>query len=356
MTASIVGIGTWLPETVRTNDAWPASFLSRAHARAERTFNDIPEPEDPLAATILARDLAAEASDPFLGTVERRVADASMSAPEAEAIAALRALEDAKISGSDVDIVLSQSIVPDHFIPTAPSVAHRVGAHRARAIGVDTACSSSVAQLDVARAYIESKLAKVVLLVQSHLLLRVMPLEHPATPGLGDAASAMVIAEGPGLALRATFVHTHGEFYDAVSWVRSMEPLQDPPWWKTGDDYRLGSREPKGAKALMRDTVAFGARTISEAAALAGVDIRQATVLASVQPRGFIPGAIAERAGMARERAVTTYERIAHVGACGPVFNLEAARRRGLLQRDAWAAMYGQGAGFTRTAAILQAT
>jgi 3-oxoacyl-[acyl-carrier-protein] synthase III len=151
-------------------------------------------------------------------------------------------------------------------------------------------------------------------------------------------------------------VRTHGEFYKSVTWVRGMDPLADPPWWKAGDDYRLGSHEPAGAKALMRDTVAFGAMTVTEAARAAGIGPERVSALASVQPRGFIPGAIAERAGIPRERAVTTYDRIAHVGACGPVFNLFEARRRGLLPSGSWAALYGQGAGFTRTAAIVQAT
>jgi 3-oxoacyl-[acyl-carrier-protein] synthase-3 len=356
MNVSIVGIGTWLPTKIRTNDAWPASFGTGSHARGDRTFNDIPPPEDPVAAAILARDLATEATDPFLGAVERRVAEPTARADEVEAIAALAALAEASIAPSDVDVVLSQSIVADRNVPTAPEVAHRIGAHRARALGVDTACASSVAQLEVARAYVASGLAKVVLLVHSHLLLRAMPFEHPATPGLGDAASAMVVAQGPGLALRATFTQSHGEFSNGVDWVRGSPDEANPHWWKAGGDFRLGSHAPKVTKALMRDTVAFGARTVGEAAAAAGIDVGRIAALASVQPRGFLPGAIAERAGIARERAVTTYRRIAHVGACGPVFNLAEARSIGLVKRGAWVALYGQGAGFTRSAAILEAT
>jgi 3-oxoacyl-[acyl-carrier-protein] synthase III len=73
-----------------------------------------------------------------------------------------------------------------------------------------------------------------------------------------------------------------------------------------------------------------------------------------VQPRGFIPGAIAEHLGLPRERAVTTYSHIAHVGACGPVFNLERAREEGRLEKGSLSALYAQGAGFTRAAAILE--
>jgi len=63
------------------------------------------------------------------------------------------------------------------------------------------------------------------------------------------------------------------------------------------------------------------------------------------QPRGFIPHAIAERLGLPRSCAVTTYEDIAHLGACGPVFNLARARSLGRTPRGALIGMYGQGAG-----------
>jgi len=368
MNASIVGIGTWLPETVRTNDAWPRSFVERNHARGarcaagsppmvgDRTFNDIPPSKDPVAAALVERHLAAEAGDPFLGSVRRHVADPSMSAAEAEARAALAALEDANIEPRDVDLVLSYSTVPDRVMAAAPAVAHRIGAYRTRAFGIDAACASALPQLEMAHAYVESGLAKVVLLVQSHLVLRLMPLEHPATPGLGDAATAMVISCGTGLTVRGHFARSMGEFTNAVSWVRGTSEEEDLPWWKAGGDFRMGSRAPAQAKALMRDTVTYGSETLREAASAAGVDIERIDVLASVQPRGFLPGVIAERAGMASDRAVTTYEHIAHVGVCGPIFNLAAARAQGRVGRNALVALYGQGAGFTRAAAILEQT
>jgi 3-oxoacyl-[acyl-carrier-protein] synthase-3 len=357
VSAAIVGLGTWLPEHTRGNDAWPASFAAREHTGGDRTFNDIPLAEDPQAAAIIARDLALEAQDPFLGATLRRVAEDAISAAEAEANAAQAALADAGLSGADVDVLMSNSIVPDRLMPaTAAAVADRIGASRALALGIDAACASGVAQLDVARAYVESGMAKVVLLTQSHLLLRVFPLLHPACPGLGDGASAMVVARGRGLALRATFAITHGEHARAVTFVRGQDDASDPPWWKAGGDFRLGSRAPELAKLLMRDTVSFGAATIREVAERAGADVERIAALASVQPRGFLPGAIAERLGLARERAITTYGEIAHVGACGPVFNLERARKLGLLAPGALLAMYAQGSGFTRAAALLEVT
>jgi 3-oxoacyl-[acyl-carrier-protein] synthase III len=93
---------------------------------------------------------------------------------------------------------------------------------------------------------------------------------------------------------------------------------------------------------------------VREAAERANVDLERIAVIASVQPRGFIPGAIAERLGLPRGRAITTYSEIAHVGACGPVFNLQRARARNLLPPGTMAALYAQGAGFTRAAVVLE--
>lgn len=356
MTIAIVGVGTWLPEAIRTNDAWPPTFAANALGKGDRTFNDIPPSEDREAAAIVARDLEAETRDPFLGAKLRHVADDSVTAAEAEASAGLAALRDAGLAPSGVDLVLSNSIVPDRLMPsTAAAVAHRIGATRALALGVDAACASSVAQLDVARAYIAAGLANTVLLVQSHLLLRAIPMGHPASPGLGDGASAMVVTRGTGLTIRSTFALTHGDHAIAVTWVRGQDDTTDAPWWKAGGDYRLGSRAPDRAKILMRETVSFGAATIRTAAERASINVAELGVVASVQPRGFIPPAIAERLGLPRASAVTTYDRVAHLGACGPVFNLARARALGRAPRGTFLAMYGQGAGFTRAAAILEA-
>jgi 3-oxoacyl-[acyl-carrier-protein] synthase-3 len=355
MSVAIVGIGTWLPEKVRRNQDWPAGFAERRHD-GDRTFNDIPTSEDPIAAAILERDLALEATDPFLGAVERRVAEDSVSAHQAETWAARAALDDAGIDGADVDVLVSYAIVPDQVGPSGANwVAHALGARRAVAYGVDVACAAAVTQLDLARAYLESGSANVVLLTQSHLLLRATPMMHPASPGLGDVATAMVVTrEERGLQLRSTFQVTHGQYAPAVLWMRGHTPVENTPWFAAGGPFILGSGAPAMTKELMRETVAFGAATVREATARAAVDVERLALLASVQPRGFVPGAIAERLGLPRERAVTSYAEIAHVGACGPVFNLARARSLGRIPPCSLIALYAQGAGFTRAAAILE--
>ncbi|MFO0692280.1 MAG: 3-oxoacyl-[acyl-carrier-protein] synthase III C-terminal domain-containing protein [Polyangiales bacterium] len=353
--ASLLGFGVVYPETVRTNDAWPSEFgRSTSAGGGDRTFNDIAPPIDLEAARITAKHLAAEAVDPFLGVERRNVSLPGETAWDAEAAAARLAMADAGVGPSDIDVVITYSVVPDRVQPTGPKIAHLLGIEGALAFGIDIACASPIVQLELAQALLASGAAKTVLLTQSHLMTRAFPMLHPAAPGIGDAATAMVLGTRERWPLLGVHCVSHGDVYDAVTWIRSDDPAAETPWWKAGGDYRLGSRNVAQTKALMRDTVAYGARTLRELSAKVGIDPERIGLLASVQPRGFIPHAITEYVGLGWDAAVTTYRERAHLGGCGPLANLEEARRQGRLRPGAMVALYGQGAGFTRGAALFR--
>jgi 3-oxoacyl-[acyl-carrier-protein] synthase-3 len=105
---------------------------------------------------------------------------------------------------------------------------------------------------------------------------------------------------------------------------------------------------------MMKDTVKMGALTIREACERAALAPRALDVIAAPHPRRWIPGAIAETLGLASARAPHTYEQTAHVGGCGAVANLLEARRRGLLEKGSLVALYAQGQGMTRGAALVR--
>lgn len=354
MRAAIAGLGVYYPERVRTNAAWPADFGKAARITGDRLFNDIPRSPDP-ALRLTDAYLAAEAGDPFLGVRERRVAPDGMSAADAELIAAQRALADAGTSPQSVDVVISYAAVPDRITPpSACDVASRLGAPRAVAYGVDAACATALVQIQLARALVESGQASTVLLTQSHLLLRTFPMLHPAAPGLGDAATAIVVRSEGRFPILATLGRTHGEFSPAVTWVRGDSDAHDAPWWQAGGPLRVGSRDRAQAKLLQRDTVAYGVRTLRELVHAAHVDLERIGVLATVEPRGWVPLAIAEVLGLAPASVASVYETRGHLGACGPIANLNHAYASGKAESARFVALYAQGAGFTRVAVLLE--
>jgi 3-oxoacyl-[acyl-carrier-protein] synthase-3 len=352
MNVHILGLGEYHPEHDVGNDAWPPEFQSRARARGDRTLIDIPHAQDQ-AGRITAEYVAREANDPFLGATRRRIAPPELTSVEAEIIAARAALADAELDGSQVDFVLSYAIVQEHLSPSnANAVAHAIGAHDAFALGVDTGCSSAVTQIQLAHALIASGQARNVLLTQSHLLNRAMARMHPASPGLGDCATAWVMGTRPRYRVLAVHTRTHGEFFDAVCWTRGRPGEQDH-WWKGGEDFYIGSRRPEGTKYLMQETVAFGARTVLEAVRKAAVDVERIDALVSVQPRSWVPVAIARCLGVSPDKAVCSYDDYAHLGACGPIVNLIRARARQRFATGGLVAMYAQGSGFSRGAVVL---
>ena len=367
------GLGLYKPPQVMTNDAWSTSFVQRHRAtrRGDEVAHDRTFAEFELAAAgeadargaslemhcaeVTRRHVLEERHDPFLGATERRVASDASTATEAAIEAARAALMDAGIEGSDVDLVLSSDIIPDYVSPSsANAVAHAVGASNPLAMGIDAACASALAQLELAASMIRSGRAEVALLTQTHLLLRAFPHEHPAAPGLGDAATAWVVSARPiGARLVDIAGESHGEHVRSVSIVSPDEEGVDVPWYCRGGASRVGSLEPEGAHALMRDTVLFATRTMHEACERADVRPDELSAFVSVQPRPWIPHAIAEclgRPGIAHE----SFAQIAHVGACGPAANWIHARESGGLGSGRYLGVYAQGAGFVRMGAVFE--
>jgi 3-oxoacyl-[acyl-carrier-protein] synthase III len=352
MHARIAGLGQWLPETVRTNAAWPPNFAEIARTSERRELIDIENRPTCRADEITLQYMASEADDPFLGATLRRAADPTVTAPEAEAAAATAALAEAQLRPSDVDVIMSWALVPERISPpSAPKVAHLIGATRAYAVGIDAACASTVAQIEFAAALIESGRAKNVLLTQSHLLTRLFRLIHPASPTVGDAATAVVVSASGEPSILRTLAVSDGQFYDAITWCRGS--TKDPPWWQAGSGYYMGSRDIAGAHELVRSTVRLASQTIAELAELNGMSVSDFDVLASVQPRRWIPAAIVEALG-GRMLAPHTFDQLGHLGGCGVVTNLMAARSNGQLAPGSHAVLYAQGGGFTRAATLVR--
>jgi 3-oxoacyl-[acyl-carrier-protein] synthase-3 len=350
MKARILGLGQWFPETIRSNDAWPASFATLSLASSDRELLDV-VPDRATADDLIAlRHFQLEARDPFLGTKRRRVADSTDTAPQAEAQAARRALDDAGLRAEEVDTLLSWAAVPERITPcSAPKVAHLLGAQRCLAFGIESACASVIMQLQVAAALIESGRARKVLLTQSHLITESFSMLRPASPNIGDAATAMVLGpdERPGVVEIAG--QTHGEYYDSVTWRRGKA---DPSWWKAGPATYLGTLNPTQAHDLVLSSVRIAAQTVRELMTQARLTVSDIDLLCSVQPRRWLPEAIVEALGCSAP-APQTFEEYAHLGGCGVVVNLIRGRELGLLGPGKKVVLYAQGAGFTRSAALV---
>lgn len=346
----ITGLGMWLPETT-IQSSLADEIRNSTHTDGSDPLLDI-DLGSALDATILRELVERERLDPARGTHERRVALTETNAVAAAA-AVRAALADAKVQPEDVSHVLSWALVPDDIGPHAPRVAQHAGIQRAAALDVDAACASIVVQLQLATALIDAGHAKVVVLTQSHLLSRAVPSVARVRHFLGDAATAVVVSKDANVRPTAFAIESEGRDADAVLWCRADGGQQ--PWFSTGAPFVPGTRDRVRAQELVARTLMTGAQCVRRARELAELKRDdEIGVLATLQPRAWVPEGIARSLGLPAGRAPSTFAQYAHLGGCSVVANLLAARERGLLSRGTNVALFAQGAGFTTAAAILE--
>lgn len=354
--AGILGFASWFPETIRRNNEWPQTFIdnftSRGVSEDLNTFVNL-RVEDTDNAMVI-RYLQAEMGDPFFGTKHRRIAPDTMTSVEAETLAANAVLKKTGIKGGDISVVMAYSSLPDRIMPSsANAVAANVGATQAHCIGIDTACASTLSQIILAQSLIESGQAKYVLLVQSHVVLRGWPILHPASPNVGDSATAMVMGPSDKHTIAGSYAVSHGEHYETVTYTRGKK--EDVAWWLPGDKgFYLGSHDSVKAKALIMNTINAGKDTIQRAINSSDHAVSDIGVVVSVQPRKWVPEGIARALSLPATTAVQTFEEYAHLGPCGIIANLEEADKKSMLNSGTVVAMYAQGAGFCRASVIVE--
>ncbi len=361
--AAILGLGLWLPERVRRNDAWPGSFAKafRDH-RAARASIDLTHVERTVSnprpyEALFQKHGVPYDDDPFKGAVARRVAADDDPTAWCDARAGAAALADAGVAPDQIDLILSSALVPDRAAPSnGPEIQRRLGCTRATSFGVESFCSSAPAQLEIAAALVESGRAKFVLCVQSHVVNRANPLSYPSSPIFGDAAAAFVVGlASPSEPERGLLHLVRGGDASLASAVTWQQADQNVPWFLGGGGPVFpGTADPGALRELVRNCLAYPIDTIRQLLDEARCPVGDVSAVTMIQPLAWYQAAVADALGIAPERVPTTFTSYGHVGGAAVVTNLLEARRRGFVERGSKVVMYAHGAGITRYAALLQ--
>lgn len=188
--ARIIGLGSYLPERVLTNE-------------------DLEELVETSDEWIVSRT----------GMRERRIAAPDEYTSDMGAVSAKRALEMAKIEAKDVDAIIVATMTPDYISPsTAGIIQHHIGAEKAAAFDIQAACTGFLYALSVAKAYVESGMYKNILVVASEKMSAFVDYTDRNTCILfGDGAcSAVISAEGEGWLIDTIRLGAQGEFADLI--------------------------------------------------------------------------------------------------------------------------------------------
>src|SRR5258707_2524670 len=136
-TVSIIGTGSYVPEKILTNED-----LSRI----------------------------VDTSDDWIttrtGIKERRIAAKDENTSDMAAEAALKAIEQAKISPKDINLILVATATPDMLFPaTACFVQKKIGAINAACLDISAACAGFIFGLEIGQQFITSHTYDTVLVI-----------------------------------------------------------------------------------------------------------------------------------------------------------------------------------------------
>jgi 3-oxoacyl-[acyl-carrier-protein] synthase III len=164
-----------------------------------------------------------ETSDEWIvtrtGMKERRIAREDEYTSDMGYEAALHAIEAAKVSPEEIDLILVATVTPDYTFPsTACLLQARLKAANAAAIDIQAACTGYIYALSQAKAYVDSGLYKNILVVAAEKLSSIINYKDRNTCVLfGDGASACIISDcGNGLVIRDVCLGADGELAELL--------------------------------------------------------------------------------------------------------------------------------------------
>lgn len=346
MQIGIISIGTYLPAEIRTNAWWsPETVASWGRPPAQ----SLPEGLTPNAQRIVEA-IARQEFDPFQGTLQRRVVAAGTSSCDMEAAAARDAIERAGLRASDIDIVLSHTVAPEHQLTNSAAKLHHALGLRDEcfAIQAEAAAYSFLGQLTLAESMIRAGRGGYALLVQSSASTRLVEASSRISPLCGDGASAVIV--GP--------VDAHG-FRGAIHFTDGSHPrslVASVPGGTWYDDGRvmLHIADPASMQSVLLQTVDLCQRSVE--ALLRRVDVRAEDIdfFCIHQGTAWLRDLAQQACGMGGARSIDTFATTGYLfGAIMP-FGLRAAEDAGILSRGDKVMMFGGGTGMTYGATLLE--
>lgn len=354
MSIGILGLGTYLPSEVRTNDWWPKDIVAKwsermAHqaTRAE-ALSDAMTPGQ--RVTLAA--MGEFATDPFRGSRERRVMSPDMTVAEMEANAAREAIERAGIDPKEIGAVLSQTPVPDYLmVNNACQAHHLLGlSPKALVVGTEAACNAFATHLSLAQGLIETGQAKYVLSLHSSAITRVHGPTEPHSAWWGDGAAAVVIGKvSDGKGLRAVVHNVDGSRCDALVLGTGVESK----WYENGS-ITTHTLNRESTRNMLFGMIDRGCEAIDEALTRAEVRKSDVDFFACHQSTPWLARDLKKTAGLDRAQTMITFPTLGHMNSVNVPYILAQAVREGMIKDGSTVVTFSGGLGETWSSLVLR--
>ena len=313
--AKIIGSGGYLPPRVVSNDA--------------------------LAADLATRQI--ETSDAWItertGIRQRHIADSGVTTSQLAAEAAKRALEDAAVDASEVDLIIVATSTPDFIFPsTACLVQSLLGNQGAAAFDVQAVCSGFVYALTTADSFIRAGRARTALVIGAEVFSSILDWNDRGTCVLfGDGAGAVVLKASDEPGIMEAELKADGsqmKILHAAGNVSHGQVVGDPFLRMDG-------------QAVFKLAVTSLAASAQSVCTNAGITLEDIDWLVPHQANVRIINFLGRRLGLPDDKTVITVDQHANTSAASVPLAFDTARRDGRIKPGNLVLMQGVGGGFT---------
>lgn len=324
-TVSIVGTGSYVPERILTNE-------------------ELSHMVDTTDEWITTRT----------GIKERRIAAKGEYTSDMAAQASLRAMEQAKISAPEIDLILLATASPDMVFPaTACFVQTKIGAINAACLDVSAACAGFLFAVEIAQQFITSHTYDTVLVIGAEKLTSITNWTDRNTCVLfGDGAGAAILQHRSRSrhGVISTHIGSDGKYAD-ILWMPGGGCRT--PITRENVDQNLQTIHMSG-KEVYKQAVISMLDASKKALDKAGLTIDDIACVIPHQANIRIIEAIGERLNLPLEKFYVNVDRYGNTSAAAVAIALDEANRSGRLKPGDYILMVVFGGGLTWASTVIE--
>ncbi len=313
----IIGVGSYAPEKIYTNQ-------------------DLEKMVDTTDEWIVTRS----------GIRERHIAAEDEAASDLGAKAARKAIEDAGIKPSEVDLIITATISPDMMFPsTACLIQNKLGLTDTAAFDINAACSGFIYGITIAEQFLKNDVYKTVLFIGTEALSKITNWKDRQTCVLlGDGAGAAVLRKENGEnGILSSYLSSNGSYSDLL-----LMPGGGSRIPATVDTVRRnlhyftmkGNETFKVAVPKLYDSAIEGLKRC-------GMTVGDVDLFIPHQANIRIIQAVARKLKIPMEKMFVNIEKYGNTSAATIPIALDEAKREGRIKEGDIIEFIGFGAGFT---------
>jgi len=287
------------------------------------------------------------------GIKERRIADENTATSDLATKAALKAIEEAKVNSSEIDMIIVATVTPDMFFPsTACFVQKNINAINATAFDISAACSGFIYGLSIASQFISSGEVKTVLLIGAETMSKVVDWQDRNTCILlGDGAGAVILGEvEDGKGILSVYTLSDGSKTNLlmVPGGGSREPISIEVIKKRSHYMKMEGNE------VFKFAIRGMEKSIDEALKKANLTYEDVTLFIPHQANIRIIDSLTKRMGLPKDRVFTNLDKYGNTSAASIPIALDEAIKSGRVKSGDIILMSSFGSGFTMGAAVIR--